>query len=764
MEQYYSGEELVIKARKPYTITKQRERWTEEEHNRFLEALKLYGRAWQRIEEHIGTKTAVQIRSHAQKFFTKLEKEAVVKGVPTGQSLEIEIPPPRPKRKPSNPYPRKTSVGAPTLQVAGKDGKSMASVSSVQATSHTLDLEKEPPPEIPSGNEKLEKPMKKPDEENCSEVFSPFQEAPFASLSSANKNSIPPVAPRNSCAFKEFVPILKEVTNQDETNESYLTVEPNQRLDKLDSKNRFCDKGTFKTSNLGSSNPSNEKLVQTQELDEQTLPRNIGASLTNDMQASQNYPRHVPVHVVDGNQGTSKQNVSQEMLYQLGQVHGQPPLFANLPATSVTTEDHSMSRSSVHQSLPTFLPLFNSMSSNQDDYRSFLHMSSTFPSLIVSALLQNPAAHAAASIAAASVYPCANAEASAGDFQSSLTNSAPSMTALAAATVAAATAWWAAHGLLPSCNLFDAAFTGNIVSAATAAPGDDSQAAASDRRGEVAPDPDPALENQELDPEGSEAALPEQNSSDSEESEDRKLNTGIAAAADPVQSAAATELHDSNKMRSRKQLDRSSCGSNTASSSEVETDALGKHEKGKEECKEPDVSNTTSSDSNRRPRISSNFINDSWKEVSQGGRLAFQALFSRERLPQSFSPPNNEGQQKSEMEKDDKQCTGEDDRLQLDLNSKIWGNCSLDCLPTENNSLLLLRRENNGEQEGMLTTGVGGQVKMMKGPTHHRTTGFKPYKRCSVEANKESRVVSTGGNPDEEKNSKRMRLEGGASA
>ncbi|EPS72249.1 hypothetical protein M569_02508, partial [Genlisea aurea] len=105
MDPYSSGEDHVIKARKPYTITKQRERWTEEEHTSFLEALKLYGRAWQRIEEHIGTKSAVQIRSHAQKFFTKLEKEAIVKGV--GHALDIEIPPPRPKRKPSNPYPRK---------------------------------------------------------------------------------------------------------------------------------------------------------------------------------------------------------------------------------------------------------------------------------------------------------------------------------------------------------------------------------------------------------------------------------------------------------------------------------------------------------------------------------------------------------------------------------------------------------------------------------------------------------------------------------
>ncbi|KAJ8752202.1 hypothetical protein K2173_003810 [Erythroxylum novogranatense] len=93
------------KVRKPYTITKQRERWTEEEHKKFLEALKLHGRSWRLIEEHVGTKTAVQIRSHAQKFFSKVVQDS--SGNNTGSLEPIEIPPPRPKRKPMHPYPRK---------------------------------------------------------------------------------------------------------------------------------------------------------------------------------------------------------------------------------------------------------------------------------------------------------------------------------------------------------------------------------------------------------------------------------------------------------------------------------------------------------------------------------------------------------------------------------------------------------------------------------------------------------------------------------
>jgi SHAQKYF class myb-like DNA-binding protein len=100
-----STDAFYLKTRKPYTISKQREKWTETEHEMFVEALKLYGRSWRQIEEHVGTKTAVQIRSHAQKFFTKVARDYDV----TSES-SIEIPPPRPKRKPMHPYPRKLVI------------------------------------------------------------------------------------------------------------------------------------------------------------------------------------------------------------------------------------------------------------------------------------------------------------------------------------------------------------------------------------------------------------------------------------------------------------------------------------------------------------------------------------------------------------------------------------------------------------------------------------------------------------------------------
>ncbi|KAK7837093.1 protein cca1 [Quercus suber] len=693
MDTYSSGEELVIKARKPYTITKQRERWTEDEHNRFLEALKLYGRAWQRIEEHIGTKTAVQIRSHAQKFFSKLEKEALVKGVPIGQALDIDIPPPRPKRKPSNPYPRKTSIGAPTSQVGTKDGKLFTSVSSLDCK-QALDLEKEPLPEKPNGDEKPEN-AKDNQDDNCSEVFTLHQEVHCSSVSSANRSSVPtPVALRNSSTLREFVPSMKRSITQDETNESYVTIElkGNQKLEKADAKQTIQDTGTSNGSKLGNHNVPHEKPIQ----GDKTQDLNCALPM-DEMQATQNYPRHVPVQVVDGSLGTCAQTPSSDMSFQdsifhpMGEVHGHHNPFTN-PAASATTEhQNNVPRSSVNQSFPAFHPPFTPIHHNQDNYQSFLHMSSTFSSLIVSTLMQNPAAHAAA----------------------------------------------------------------------TAVPPTDSgQAPAAKTEGEVNTLQNPPL--QQLDPEYSEAVQAQHSaskllipsSSDSEESGGAKLNSGPKAT-DHENAVAATELHDSNKTKGRKLVDRSSCGSNSTSSSDRETDALEKQEKGKEEPKEPDANQSAADTSNRCCCSSSSrsvsYMNDSWKSVSEEGRLAFQALFSREVLPQSFSPPHdlkNKGNQKDNTT-DDKQNANENDgnASQLDLNSQTSGSCS------GQPGILNFECNNNGE--GLLSIGLGyGKLKA-------RRTGFKPYKRCSVEA-KENRVANAS-SQGEEKGPKRIRLEGEAS-
>ncbi|KAM0823906.1 hypothetical protein ACQ4PT_070548 [Festuca glaucescens] len=98
----------ATKVRKPYTITKSRESWTEPEHDKFLEALQLFDRDWKKIEAFVGSKTVIQIRSHAQKYFLKVQKSG------TGEHL----PPPRPKRKAAHPYPQKASKGASQAAVS----------------------------------------------------------------------------------------------------------------------------------------------------------------------------------------------------------------------------------------------------------------------------------------------------------------------------------------------------------------------------------------------------------------------------------------------------------------------------------------------------------------------------------------------------------------------------------------------------------------------------------------------------------------------
>ena len=50
-------------------------RWSTEEHALFLKGLAAYGKEWKKVSKMIPTRTIVQIRTHAQKYFQKLEKQ-----------------------------------------------------------------------------------------------------------------------------------------------------------------------------------------------------------------------------------------------------------------------------------------------------------------------------------------------------------------------------------------------------------------------------------------------------------------------------------------------------------------------------------------------------------------------------------------------------------------------------------------------------------------------------------------------------------------
>lgn len=142
-----SGEEEaggLKKIRKPYTITKSRESWTEQEHDKFLEALQLFDRDWKKIEAFVGSKSVIQIRSHAQKYFLKVQKNG------SGE----HVPPPRPKRKSAQPYPQKASKlgildsvqnstsGLPSSTMAAESGFSLGSQSDAAFT--PLDTSSQP--------------------------------------------------------------------------------------------------------------------------------------------------------------------------------------------------------------------------------------------------------------------------------------------------------------------------------------------------------------------------------------------------------------------------------------------------------------------------------------------------------------------------------------------------------------------------------------------------------------------------------------------
>ena len=68
---------LLFKVENNFNLTKNKKlnggRWTNEEHDKFLNGLQLYGTIWKKFKNLIKTRTLLQVRSHAQKFYLKMK-------------------------------------------------------------------------------------------------------------------------------------------------------------------------------------------------------------------------------------------------------------------------------------------------------------------------------------------------------------------------------------------------------------------------------------------------------------------------------------------------------------------------------------------------------------------------------------------------------------------------------------------------------------------------------------------------------------------
>ena len=129
-------------------------RWTVAEHQLFLRGLKTYGKEWKLIAEMIKTRTVVQIRTHAQKYYQKLAK--MTGGPVKSTSKKEDIIRPSGSRSNSRSPPGKAREG----KAKRKDGRSKSTSPAKknkvkippQITTSVAFIPPEPPSKRPSSS------------------------------------------------------------------------------------------------------------------------------------------------------------------------------------------------------------------------------------------------------------------------------------------------------------------------------------------------------------------------------------------------------------------------------------------------------------------------------------------------------------------------------------------------------------------------------------------------------------------------------------
>ena len=93
-------------------------RWTDEEHDSFREAVLLYGKNWNKVAIHVGSRTSAQTRSHAQKYIRKLNKHGNIQNEKEFEILNAKAPKfTQTGGKPHKPVLPETIISSSSLQV-----------------------------------------------------------------------------------------------------------------------------------------------------------------------------------------------------------------------------------------------------------------------------------------------------------------------------------------------------------------------------------------------------------------------------------------------------------------------------------------------------------------------------------------------------------------------------------------------------------------------------------------------------------------------
>ncbi|KAL0914189.1 hypothetical protein M5K25_017699 [Dendrobium thyrsiflorum] len=548
----------LAKARKTYTITKQREKWTDEEHNKFLDALGLYGREWQRIQEHVGTKTTIQIRSHAQKFFLKLQKG--IGGMCPGHPYGIEIPPPRHKRKPSHP----------------SDEEKVNNCSRSLAWPSTDEV---------AMDAKGKKPMEHATDESMNQAFGKCNSC--ASVYCGNNNAY---------SFSEHLPMTDESVKM--TGNYLHLLEMN---------------GNFTNPQMNFT-PVEERYEILKKMDEPfTSPKHT-------LQGGERYKNIVSPQINGAKCSGEDADLN---------------LFLN-PTRSITFMSKDPAISSTLQAVPS--------TSFYDENAS----------TALSGLTTNsfPKLHAKASIAASLLaHPVVDSSTISdtkidfGGAQEKHGDITPNISAIIAATVEAAAAWWRFNGLLSS------PFQSNIPSAIQTMMQNLTKTS-KDLEGDSGTKVNTKLQS---------CATSLKPSSSSKTVEKLRVERTEKLPNQYVLSSIVKEINDVNQVPSNKKHDLSSCDSKTSPFTEAV---------------------------NVRQLKNAGRLNKPYNERPKQGPLAFEALFSQKVLPQSFGAPHMD-YDKLDLNLKKEAALG----LQIDLNRKIFTENVCNSAEEEEASSLILRTE-----------------------------------------------------------------------